>query len=190
MFPDARAVRLDSLRTWAAPYGDLASVVGVVVSTLGFGVAIWQIRRTATAALAARDAAARAQRVVRDALDRLGARFLGSSVAVALGLLRELQHDCRYDLRNEGIERCRQIVRQLAAIMDDHHLEVSEREAITRSMNDMQILRRKFERRTEARVISQGNIDAVEELMIFLTRLDARLTRQLMEDRSYGQSQV
>ncbi len=48
---------MKELQEWAAPWGDLTSVVGLLLSLVGFAVTIVQVRRAKSAAEQARQAA-------------------------------------------------------------------------------------------------------------------------------------
>ena len=100
-------------------YGDIASVVGLLVTFVGFVVTIWNVRKAKKAAEEARQAA-------REAVARVGTQILVNEIGIALELVRQTDAACREANWSGAIFRCDDSRARLAQLLEDRGLEGTE----------------------------------------------------------------
>lgn len=69
-------------------YGDLASVLGLLISLIGFAITLWTVRK-------ARRAAEEAKHAAREALARIRVQVLANEIGRCLHLVGEIDSACR-----------------------------------------------------------------------------------------------
>ena len=101
-------------------YGDLASVVGLLVTFVGFFVTIWNVRKTKQAAEEARQAA-------REAVSRIGSQILANEIGSALELVRQTDAACRERNWSGASYQCDEARFRLAQLLNNLELNAAER---------------------------------------------------------------
>ena len=107
---------MNQLRTWAAQWGDLASVAGLMVTILGFVIAIYGIWRSKTASEHARQAAT----AVRDSLAQHGAiADLSSAMGIMGGDKALSAAKCLGRASRQVLHEIHEMARRKALRVDD-----------------------------------------------------------------------
>jgi hypothetical protein len=88
-------------------YGDIASVVGLLITLVGFVVTIINVRK-------AKRAAEEARRAAREAVLRIGSQLLADEIGTSLQLVREIDAACRERNWTNATYRCDEIRTRLA----------------------------------------------------------------------------
>jgi len=104
-------------------YGDVASVLGLVVSLVGFLVTILGVRKAERAADEARQAA-------REGVFRVRSQLLSNEIDASIQFLLGIDRACRGLRWDEAVDRCDDARACLARIIPDERLEVAERKAV------------------------------------------------------------
>lgn len=79
-----------SWETLKSEYGNIASVIGTIFTLIGFTLTLWQIRK-------ARSAAEQAQKMAKEALERVSGRLFVGQVSNGVRLATELANACRIE---------------------------------------------------------------------------------------------
>lgn len=165
--------------TFAAEYGDRASVLGTALTLVGFILTFWQVIRT-------RKAAEQARQIAQEALDRVSAGLLLGQVSSGLRFATELSGACRLEQWERAIDRCEQLRLLLASIVESMTLGSEESGYITAVMSDLKSILRRLEeigRGEKSSPLPARMRNAVDELIVFLGRLDGRLKSAALEFR-------
>src|ERR1700733_2397650 len=100
---------------------DIASVVGLLITVVGFAVTIRNVRK-------ARQAAEEARQAARDAVSRIAKRLLDEEMSINIQLLMEIESACRDEVWNLAILRGSDVRIRLAKILNHSDLLDSERD--------------------------------------------------------------
>jgi hypothetical protein len=152
-------------------YGNIASVVGLVVSVLGFSFTLWQVRKSRTAA-------ERAQVIAREAIARVSSRLFFTQVTTAVRLVQEVRSFCRATDWHRAIDRCEQLRMVLAGVVDDSRLQDDERGAVGTAMDDLLLILQRLEVITQGKkqqTIAPRMMESLDRIVISFTRIDGRL---------------
>lgn len=158
-------------------YGDIASVVGLLISLIGFVITLWNLRKTRRAAEEARQAA-------REAVQRTGAHLLTHEVGTSLQLVREIDVACRERNWTNATHRCGEARIRLAPRLADSGLDSEEREVIHRAIDDIWIILNELQRIQQApnpRDLATRSAKRLHELITALGRIKGRLQSQALE---------
>src|SRR4051794_22127883 len=104
-------------------YGDVASVVGLILTIVGFVVTIWNVRKAKLAAEEARQAA-------REAVSRIGSQILANEIGTMLELVRQTDAACRERNWTNAIYRCDEARIRLVLLIVSPELQSSERDRL------------------------------------------------------------
>lgn len=158
-------------------YGDLASVVGLLVSLIGFIVTIINVRKTKRAAEDARQA-------TREAVERIGSQLLGSDISASLQLIRELDATCRKRNWEAAIDRCDEARTRLAHLSENRRLKSAERDYINSKIDEFRDLMAEIQKLQEApmpRGIPPKTSRRLHEIITDLSRISGRIQSEIME---------
>jgi hypothetical protein len=156
-------------------YADIASLLGLVVSILGFGFTLRQVKKSRTAA-------EEAVAIARRAIDDVGSRLLFTQVGTAVRLLQELRGSCRDNKWDRAIDRCEQLRIVLAGLVDDCRLQERERRNIAFAIDDMALVIKHLEGIEEAKgSLPRGTRRKLDKIMIDLGGIDGRLKIPTLE---------
>jgi hypothetical protein len=158
-------------------YGNIASVVGLVVSVLGFSFTLWQVKKSRTAA-------ERAQVIAREAIDRVSSRLFFTQIATAVRHVQEVLSFCRALDWHRAIDRCEQLRIVLAGAVDDSRLQGDERGGVTAAIDDLLLIMRHLEgigQGKKSAMVPPRMMETLDKIVISLTRIDSRLRRTEME---------
>jgi hypothetical protein len=102
-------------------YGDVASVVGLILTLVGFVVTIWNVRKAKQAAEGARQAA-------REAVSRIGSQILANEIGTTLELVRQTDATCRERNWSSAMYRCDEARIRLVPLIESPELRSTERD--------------------------------------------------------------
>ena len=179
MISRLRFVREEPL-DWAllkAHYGNLASVLGLVVSVVGFSFTLWQVRKTRTAS-------EKAQAMAREAIERVSSRLFFNQIAVALRLAEEVASFCQATQWHRAFDRCEQLRVALAGVVDDPMLLGNESLGLIKSIDDVALIMQELERINQGKrspAVSHGKMEILNRIVISLSRIEARIRRAALE---------
>jgi|GEM_PF-2295635 len=163
-----------------ANYADWASLVGLVVSLVGFGFTLRQVKKSRTAA---EEAVAIARRAIED----VGSRLLFTQVETAVRLLQELRNSCRESKWERAIDRCEQLRAVLAGLVDDARLQELERGNIASAIDEMALVIEHLEKVESAKgslPFAPRSRRRLDKIVIDLGGIDGRLKTPTLETRN------
>ncbi len=158
-------------------YGDIASVVGLVISILGFGVTIFGVRKAKQAAEGARQAA-------REAVLKIKSQILSNELEAAIRLVRGIEKHCREKKWGEAADLCDEARSRLSQIPQDDRLTESDRQAINISVD---ILGRhlihvdQIRSAPENKTLSTGKLKELHQIITTLGQIYGRLQSIALE---------
>jgi len=158
-------------------YGNVASVVGLLVSLLGFSFTLWQVRKSRTAA-------ERAQVMARAAIDRVSSRLFFTQITIDVRLVQEVRNFCRAKDWHRAIDRCEQLRIVLAGVVDDSKLQVDERKTVTRAIDDLLLIMGHLDgigQEEKIPNVPTRMMKTLDRIVISLTRIDGRLRAVALE---------
>lgn len=166
---------MNQLRTWVAQWGDLANVAGLLVTIVGFGISIFGIWRSKTAAEQARQAAIS----VKDSLALHGAI---ADLSAAIGIMGEIKRFQRLNAWGVLPDRYSELRRCLVAIKaSESHLNDGQQQKLQLAIQTFADLERKVERAALAEGIPpnpaklndivSGQIDEVHAVLLSVQQL-------------------
>lgn len=165
------------LRYLAEHYGDLASVVGLLVTFVGFAATIRKVRMAEKAAEEARSAA-------RETLAKVGAQLLANEVGTLLQLVREIDAACRDGSWPTVTHRCDESRTRLSQLLEDQGLDPVEREVIREATDEMRVIMKeivKIQTNPETNEVPDKVSKILHNLIIFLGRVKGRLQTRTLE---------
>lgn len=166
-----------SWETFASEYGNIASVIGTIFTLIGFTLTLWQIRK-------ARSAAEQAQKMAKEALDRVSARLFVGQVSTGVRFSNELTNACRIEQWERAIDRCEQLRLLLSTLVEDANLTIDESNYMVTAIDDLSLILRRLEevakgKRTAPLPVKMREV--LDQLTIKLGRLDGRLKNAALE---------
>lgn len=178
-----------AVRAWSDPWGNIASVTGLLVSVLGFALTIWTILETQRISRRAEQeitaAVIRSQQETRAFIARIGIQLLNDETQWAHRLvadLRQASRDCQWLL---AIERCQQTKRACLRLLANPHLTGDEQLNLRESADELDLLPGYLERerlkRNQATPLARGKVKMLERLRSRLDAIQERLLRQTLE---------
>src|SRR5712691_311026 len=166
---------MNDLRTWAAQWGNLASIIGFCLTIIGFAIAIFGIWRSKTAAEQARLAAISA----RDSLIRYGAIADLSSAIATMGEIKRHQRQSAWAVlpdRYSELRRCLVTIKASDIQLTDH-----QHQTLQLAIETFANLEKRVERAALAtgappnpaklNDIVSGQIDEVHAVLLSIQRL-------------------
>jgi hypothetical protein len=163
---------MSELRQWATRWGDIASVIGVVLTILGFGVTIFGVWRSKSAAKEASQAATAA----RDSISRYDAI---ADLAAAMSIMDEIKRLQRNAIWAVLPDRYSELRRRLIAIKSSRAaLSDAQHQKLEETVETFADLERRIERAVAAsgsppnpaklNDIVSGQIDEVHAILLSL----------------------
>ena len=110
---------LTYLRTNLGWLADVASLVGLAITFVGFAATIWNVRKT-------KRAAEEARRTAGETLRRLAAQVLTSEIAAAVLTVSNIEVACREQQWPTALEGCNEVRAQLSRIQDHPKLTLKQ----------------------------------------------------------------
>jgi hypothetical protein len=157
-------------------YGSLASIAGLIVSFIGFGVTVWNVRRS-------RRAAQSAERASEQVLERVRFYDLMTDVARAITLMDEIKRLHRLGDWKLVIERYGELKKILITVRDtplgltDDQI-ANLRDAIVNVGHMEKTVERTLEDSTEFPPVGQmntvmaNNVESLQELLVAIRQTD------------------
>jgi hypothetical protein len=162
--------------------GNMASIVGVAVSVLGFAVTIWTVldarQQIKEAAGRAEQAVAQARAEARRAIAGIATQLRAADCAALRSGVEDLRQaalDGRWPRAVYRCQECRILAYRLAP---DSHLTADEASALRSAADDLQLVRRFIEKnRMEGQegALQESQIQRLDSTIAFLAGLQARL---------------
>ena len=145
-------------------YGDIASVVGLLVSLVGFIITIWNVRRTRKAA--------------EEAVFRFRSILLADDLAATLHLLEEIESDCRERRWAIAELHAGQARTRLSGFIDHPEISLIERPSLLELIRDLLETRQELRRIVVSKAATPKLDPMVPERLhqgiVFLSRLKMR----------------
>jgi hypothetical protein len=104
-------------------YGNLASVLGLILTVFGFGLTLWSIR-------AARAAA-------REAIRRIGSQLLEGDITRAIRHLQQVRASARDRKWRRSIDYCDEVRECLAGLVGHPRLTANDRQFLSASIDNL-----------------------------------------------------
>ena len=170
----------ESLLSWKpllSTSGDLASIVGLILTLAGFAFTLWKIKQT-------RKAAEEATQMAKGAIAQVSTRLFSNQIADGVRLVSELRNTCRMGQWERAIDRCEQLRLLLASVVEDSNIGLEEGDYIPEAIDDLGLILRRLEEITRggrATSLSSNMREALDTLTITLGRLDGRLKNAALE---------
>ena len=158
-------------------YGDLASVVGLLVTLGGFAATIKKVRQAQKAAEDAKTAA-------QEALIRIKAQVLVDEVAQCLQFARTIDRSCRAHQWDDAVEACDEVRTLLAKISEHEVIKIDEKESINTFVDQFGSLIEylvQIKKDTPDANVTKPKSRQLHALITFLGRLQGRLRTQSLE---------
>lgn len=158
-------------------YGDLASVIGLLVTFFGFVATIRGVGK-------AKRAAEEAQKSAREAVLRLRSQILVDEIDVGIKLIGSIASDCRETRWKEAMEGSIEASTLLSLIQEHQALLPSEKEAVNRAVEDLGKLTPHIQsiRRKNLNIdISNQKTNQLHQIIIALGKLQGRLRNEPLE---------
>jgi hypothetical protein len=154
-------------------WGSVASLAGLAITLVGFGVTLYKVKQVRLAAETAR-------KELRETLDRVAARLLLSHVAAAVRLAQELRTLAREQRWHRAIDRGEQLQVLLASLVDDSGLTAQDRQFLSTAIDDVSLVIASCDENRQAAAEEDAELPgqtvaALNTLVIRLSRLDGRL---------------
>jgi len=166
---------------FVSDYGDFASIAGLLVSLVGFGLTIWS-------AMGARRAAEQARRGVAEIEAQLSANELESCIQSIQTLLQELGKSHF----PAALTLCVKAELGLSRISTSRELTSEESSRLVKATDDLTLIYKQIEslhrEKEKGRQISEQAYSKLNDMVVTLGRTQARLKSQVRissYDRSY-----
>ena len=170
----------ESLLSWEpllSTYGDLASIGGLILTLVGFAFTLWKIVQT-------RRATEEAIRIAKGAIAQVSTRLFANQIADGIRLASDLKNTYRMGQWERAIDRCEQLRRLLASVVEDSNIRPDEGDYISVAIDDLGLILRRLEEITRGgreSSLSPKMRSALDTLTIRLGRLDGRLKNAALE---------
>lgn len=162
--------------------GNVASIVGLTVSVLGFAVTIWTVRdarqQIKDASDRAENAMAQTRADARRAVERIAGQLLAADCANLRGGvedLRQAAQDTKWPRAMYRCQECRPVAIRLAR---DSHLTGDEGSALRAAADDLRLIRRfleKYRSAGESGLLQEGHVQSLDRMIGLLSEIQARL---------------
>jgi len=172
-------------------YGNLASVVSLIVAVVGFGVTLWKVRGSRIAAEQARDlaresqrAAVRAQQEAREAVARVSSRLLYNRITSAIRLVRELRQACRQQQWERAIDRCEEARIHIGSLVEDALIREEEKNALGAAVDDLKLILGEIEAGAYSNaksVTTKRMRSCLDDMLGAFSRMDGRVRSAALE---------
>jgi hypothetical protein len=160
-----------AITAWCDRYGNVASVIGLILTVVGFCVTFWNFRRV--------------NRVIQDTIERISVRLLERDVADALRLVKEAKQACNDSNWPHAAVRCEDARECLARY--SHHRRVSpdERERIQDAVGHLRLIAQYVGRigsaENQPRDLSRDKRRQLDLIIELLNSMQGRLWGAAME---------
>ncbi len=164
------------------PLGNVASIVGLAVSVLGFVVTIWTVRDAGQQIQEASERSQKAIQQVREearrTLEGIATQFLNvncASLRSGVDALRQAAQDANWPRAVYRCQECRDVAYRLA---EDHHLTGEETSRLRAAADDFAVIRRFIERNRlpgGEGTLQNRHVECLDEVIGLLAQIQARL---------------
>lgn len=158
-------------------YGDIASVVGLVVTFFGFVATIGNVRKAKRAAEEARKAA-------REAVSRIKSQVLVTEIASCLQLVRHIDSSCRERNWSEAMKRGDEARTSLSKVRDHQVLDGAEKTSVVSAIEQIGKLLpyvQKIRNDDPERDVSSTKMMELHRIIVALGQIQGRLESQNFE---------
>ena len=165
---------VDFSNTW----GNVASVVGLILTVIGFGITFYGFRLTL-------GEQKRIRKAVSDAVERAASSMLSSAAEEAEGLLLGFKDAVRRGAWQRAGEKCDDAQARVARILGNPHLQENENQGLVASVDDLRLvshyLTQKALKINPALSFHEPKMDAVDRLIATLRDILARRRNRVWE---------
>ena len=158
-------------------YGDLASIVGLILTFGGFALTLWKIRQT-------RKATEEGGRIAQGTIAEVSTRLFSNQVADGVRLASDLRNSCQMKQWQRAIVRCEELGLTLASVVEDSNIRKEESDCISGAIDDLGLILRRLEKIIGGRrstPFPPRMLEVLHTLTINLERLNGRLKRAALE---------
>jgi hypothetical protein len=171
--------RLEVTVDWSfwSQYGNYASVVGLIVSVLGFAFTIWQVIKS-------RKVAEEAKVIAREAINRISTHLFFTQVTTAIKLIQELRNFSRLKQWHRAIDRCEEVRILLADFAVDPRLLYDEQQEVSIAVDDLTLVMQHLENIIRDKKINElepGMVITLDKLLSRLSRINGRIKVMSLE---------
>ena len=156
---------------------DVASLVGLAITFVGFAVTIWNVRRTKRAAEEAKQAA-------REVVARLKSQLLVHELGAVLQFLREIDMACQSKNWSHAVHRCDDARIQVIRFSENLRISPEDRQVMSQAAKDISelliYLQQKREK-TPNRPLSRQRLTSLQTMIVGLGQLHAKIEMAIME---------
>lgn len=168
---------IDAPFTWRGDAGNIASIIGLALTVLGFAIT-WVNQRKLRKATAA--AQGEAHQIIRMFTEHLAV----STFSALASLAQELRQAIRMKHWERAIDRAEQLRNQLGHVTPTARLTPEERQFILESIDNSQLILELSERQQRKRAdlpLDAQAVKTLDSIIIDLTKIDGRLRNAQLE---------
>lgn len=158
-------------------YGDLASVIALVITLVGFFITIRNTKK-------AKEEAEEAKRAAREMAQRIGGYLLINEVTSCLQFVRAADSACRERRWSEALDRCDDARTHLSRLRENPGLQEAEVDALDTMTKQISKLIQSIQRSRKSdppRDLSPQKMQDLHEMVIMIGRIQGRLQTRVME---------
>ena len=160
--------------------GNIASIVGLAVSILGFIVTIWTVldarQQIREAADRAEQAVSQAREASRRAVEGIAAQFLAADCAVLRSGVEDLRQAAQDAKWERAVYRCQECRNTAYRLAQDRHLGVDEMSKLRQAADDFLLILRFVEKNRLAGqpgVLKDSHVQSLDGIIGMLARIQA-----------------
>lgn len=160
-------------------WGNVASVIGLMLTVIGFGITFYAFSLTLGEQRRIRQAVARA-------IERVASSILSSTAEEAESLLLEFKNAVRREEWLRAGEKCDDAEARVARMRGNPHLTANEDQDLATGVDDLRLVsryitRQKMLKPNPARGFHEAKLDAVDRLIATLRSIRARIQNRVWE---------
>jgi hypothetical protein len=162
--------------------GNVASIVGLAVSVLGFVVTIWTVldarQQIKESAKRAEEAIAQARAEARRTIARIATQLRAADCAALRSGVEDLRQAALDSQWARAVYRCQECRVLAYRLAPDQHLTAAEASALRSAADDLQLIRRFIEKnRMEGQLgsLQERQIERLDSTIALLAQIQARL---------------
>src|SRR5262249_54122681 len=161
--------------------GNIASIVGLAVSVLGFVVTIWTVldarQQIKDAGDRAANAVAQASEEARRAIGGIAAQLRAADCAVLRSGVEDLRQAAQDTKWTRAVYRCQECRLVAYRLAHDQHLAGPEASALRQAADDLQLILRFIEKNRlagQAGLLQERHVQALDDMIGLLAQIQAR----------------
>jgi hypothetical protein len=175
----------DTTKPLVDRFGNHASVLGLVVSVVGFAFTVWAVLETLRASTKAQQEVAKARQETKDLLLTLRSKLMGETADAALYFAKDARHAVRTGPWIRVAERCLDAKLQTSRLLSFPGLQEQEKTQLRAAVDDIGLLTVFIEKNRLKSGSPSGlpgeKVAPLDLLIEQLAAIRARLEQQLFE---------